>query len=96
MRSCRRLICQTLALAWASGLGATAAQAAEPAVWPRQPLRIVIPFPAGGTSDVIARLISKPLSDALGQPVVIENRTGAAGNLGAGRSEEHTSELQSH
>ena len=84
MRSCRRLICQALALAWASGLGATAAQAAEPAVWPRQPLRIVIPFPAGGTSDVIARLISKPLSDALGQPVVIENRTGAAGNLGAG------------
>ena len=84
MRSCRRLICQALALAWASGLGATAAQAAEPAVWPRQSLRIVIPFPAGGTSDVIARLISKPLSDALGQPVVIENRTGAAGNLGAG------------
>lgn len=84
MRSCRRLMCQALALAWASGLGATAAQAAEPAVWPRQPLRIVIPFPAGGTSDVIARLISKPLSDTLGQPVVIENRTGAAGNLGAG------------
>lgn len=63
---------------------ATRVHAAGPTAWPRQPLRIVIPFPAGGTSDVIARLIAKPLSDALGQPVVIDNRTGAAGNLGAG------------
>ena len=63
---------------------ATSVHAAGPTAWPRQPLRIVIPFPAGGTSDVIARLIAKPLSDALGQPVVIDNRTGAAGNLGAG------------
>jgi tripartite-type tricarboxylate transporter receptor subunit TctC len=59
------------------------ALAAAP-TWPSQPLRIIIPFAAGGTSDVIARLISKPLSDALGVPVVIENRTGAAGNVGAG------------
>jgi tripartite-type tricarboxylate transporter receptor subunit TctC len=57
---------------------------ARAAVWPSQPLRIIIPFAAGGTSDVIARLISKPLGDALGVPVVIENRTGAAGNVGAG------------
>lgn len=54
------------------------------ASWPRQPLKIVVPFAPGGTSDVIARLISKPLSDALGVPVVVENRTGAAGNVGAG------------
>lgn len=54
------------------------------AVWPRQPLKIVVPFAPGGTSDVIARLISKPLSDALGVAVVVENRTGAAGNVGAG------------
>ena len=53
------------------------------ATWPSQPLRIVVPFPAGGTSDVIARLISKPLTDALGVAVLIENRTGAAGMLGA-------------
>ena len=57
---------------------------ARAASWPSQPLRIIIPFAAGGTSDVIARLISKPLSDALGVPVVVENRTGAAGNVGAG------------
>src|SRR6188768_4302273 len=54
------------------------------AAWPDQPLKIIIPFPAGGTSDVIARLISKPLTDTLGQQVVVENRTGAAGMLGAG------------
>jgi tripartite-type tricarboxylate transporter receptor subunit TctC len=66
-----------------AGLAASKAMAA-PAAWPRQPLKIVIPFAAGGTSDVIARLISKPLSDALGVAVVVENRTGASGNLGAG------------
>lgn len=54
------------------------------ATWPRQPLRIVVPFAPGGTSDVIARLISKPLTDALGVAVIVENKTGAAGNVGAG------------
>jgi hypothetical protein len=83
MPSRRQLIQQSLAGALlGAGLTVTAAHAAGPA-WPRQPLRIVIPFAAGGTSDVIARLIAKPLSDALGQPVVIENRTGGSGNLAA-------------
>ena len=84
MHSRRHFLQQSLTVAGMVGLGASTVHAAGPTAWPRQPLRIVIPFPAGGTSDVIARLISKPLSDALGQPVVIENRTGAAGNLGAG------------
>ena len=53
------------------------------AAWPSQPLKIVVPFAAGGTSDVIARLMSKPLSDLLGVPVVVDNKTGAAGNVGA-------------
>lgn len=52
-------------------------------VWPNRPLRIIVPFAPGGTSDVIARLISKPLSDALGFAVIVENRTGANGNIGA-------------
>lgn len=63
---------------------ATSSLIGRAATWPRQPLKIVVPFPAGGTSDVIARLISKPLGDALGVAVVVENRTGAAGNVGAG------------
>lgn len=53
------------------------------AAWPSQPLRIVVAFPAGGTSDVIARLISKPLGDALGVAILVDNRTGAAGMVGA-------------
>lgn len=69
----------------AGGAAVLAAPAfAQGAKWPSQPLRIVVPFPAGGTSDVVSRLISRPLSEALGQPVVVDNRTGAAGNLGAG------------
>lgn len=65
------------------------------AAWPNRPLRIVVPFAAGGTSDVIARLISKPLGDALGGvTVVVENKTGANGIIGAAAtaqaSDEHT------
>lgn len=51
--------------------------------WPSRPLRIIVPNSAGGTSDIISRLISKPLSDALGVPVIVENRGGAGGNIGA-------------
>jgi tripartite-type tricarboxylate transporter receptor subunit TctC len=54
------------------------------AAWPEQVLKIIVPFPPGGTSDVIARLIAKPLGDALGGAnVIIENKTGANGAIGA-------------
>lgn len=70
-------------------LGASLACAlAAPAVkaqpnWPSKPIRIVVPYPPGGSSDIIARAISQPLSDALKQSVIVENRAGANGNLGA-------------
>jgi tripartite-type tricarboxylate transporter receptor subunit TctC len=50
--------------------------------WPEKPIRLIINFAAGGSTDVIGRSMAVPLSAALGQPVVVENRVGAAGNIG--------------
>jgi tripartite-type tricarboxylate transporter receptor subunit TctC len=58
----------------------TQAQAPQ---YPNKPIRIVIPFAAGGTSDILARAIGPHLTTAWGQPVIVENRTGANGNVGA-------------
>ena len=50
--------------------------------WPSRPIRYVVPFPPGGSSDLISRAIAPRLADRLGQPVVIENKPGAGGMLG--------------
>ncbi|MBC5766323.1 Bug family tripartite tricarboxylate transporter substrate binding protein [Ramlibacter albus] len=51
--------------------------------WPNKPVKFVVPFAPGGSTDVVARMVGQKLSDLWKQPVVIENRTGAGGNLGA-------------
>ena len=78
----RRFVLQSLAAApLFAALAGRHASAAE--AWPNRPLRIIVPNAPGGTSDIISRLITKPLSDAFGVPVVVENRAGAGGNIGA-------------
>ncbi len=62
---------------------AAQAQTQTPAAFPSKPIKIVVPFPAGGTSDVLARLIGQKMTDSWGQPVVIDNKPGSSGNLGA-------------
>jgi len=60
-----------------------AAAGASAQAWPAKPVTIVVPFPAGGTTDVLARAISTKLSAAIGQPVIVDNKPGAGATLGA-------------
>ena len=60
-----------------------ALQAAQAQEWPARPVRIIVPFPPGGSADLVPRAISEKLAARWGQPVLIENRAGAAGNIGA-------------
>lgn len=76
-----KLRLSALLLATCAGLGFSAAHAADD--WPKQPIRFVVPFPPGGPTDLMARLISEPLSKKLGTNVVVENRAGASGNIGS-------------
>jgi len=77
------------AIALLSGLLALGALFAAPASaqsYPTRPVRVIVPFPAGGFTDVGARIVAQKLADVVGQPMVIENRAGASGTLGVGEA----------
>ena len=69
--------------------GVAAASQAQPTQFPNRPIRIVVPFAAGGATDVIARLVGKRVSDLLGPPVVIDNKARANGNTAAMKGVMH-------
>ena len=60
-----------------------AAPAAQAQSWPERPVTMIVPLPAGSAADVVARLVSRKLSERIGQPIIVENRAGASGTLGA-------------
>jgi tripartite-type tricarboxylate transporter receptor subunit TctC len=69
-------------LATLAALNAVAPLTADAQQWPNRPIRMIVPFAAGGSTDVAARLVGEHLSRSLGQQVYVENRTGANGNIG--------------
>ena len=75
MRGALRLALAAITLAFSSTVLAQA--------WPSKPVTIIVPFPAGGSTDVVGRLLSKELNKMWGQAVVVENKVGAGGNIGA-------------
>ncbi|MEJ6020780.1 Bug family tripartite tricarboxylate transporter substrate binding protein [Ramlibacter sp. PS4R-6] len=86
---------RTLLAAGAASLAVPAfAQKAAAPAWPTKTVRILVGFPGGSTPDLVARTIAEPLSKALSQPVIVENKPGAAGNIAADQvakaSDDHT------
>ena len=71
---------RTLLAASGIAMGTARARAAK---WPYRPIRLVLPFGPGSSADVLGRLLAEPLAQRLGQPIVCENRTGAAGSIAA-------------
>ena len=69
-----------VALLLAAALALPAVAVAQ--AWPSEPIKVIVNFPPGGAADLIARTVSQPLQEALGQPVVVENKSSAGGNLG--------------
>ena len=69
----------------ATGFAAPAVIQAQ-GVWPDRPIRIIVPYPPGGSNDTVARLMQRRLQEVLGRPIVVENRGGGSGSIGAGQT----------
>lgn len=89
----RRAALLALAASWSSAR-AQASVDSKPTRWPTRPLHIVVGFPAGSSPDITARTLAEPLSRAIGQPVIVDNKVGAGGNIAAEfvarASDDHT------
>jgi tripartite-type tricarboxylate transporter receptor subunit TctC len=72
-----------LALLATGGVSAQTASTSSGQAWPSGPIKLIVPFPAGGSVDMVARNVGKRLTEVTGQPVVVDNRAGASGNIGA-------------
>jgi tripartite-type tricarboxylate transporter receptor subunit TctC len=80
-------IAMTIGVAlFCSGAHAQASAPAAASSYPAKPVRLVVPFPAGASSDVVGRMIAQKLGELLGQQVIVDNRPGAGGNLGIGQA----------
>jgi tripartite-type tricarboxylate transporter receptor subunit TctC len=77
----RRVVAGITGLSLSSALSPLAAQTVG--AWPNRPIRVIVPYPAGGGTDIIARLVAERLQSALGQSIVVENRAGANGMIGS-------------
>lgn len=83
MTASRRRVGLGLAVTLLASLAVAAAAPAAAQDYPNRPIRLIVTFGAGGNADLVARVIAQPLAAAVGQPIVIENRPGAGGTLGA-------------
>src|SRR5712691_4731756 len=86
-RNCRRVPKKEAPMKSLTGIVAAALLTASALVhaqsWPSKPIRYIVPFAPGGTTDILGRMVATGLSSALGQPVVVENKPGQAGSIGA-------------
>jgi len=79
----RRSLAHLMALFGLSLSAVLATANAQAQAYPSKPIKMIVPFPAGGTTDIVARLVAQRMSESMGQPVVVENKGGAGGAIGA-------------
>lgn len=79
----RRSLAHLMALFGLSVTAVLGSASAQAQAYPSKPIKMIVPFPAGGTTDIVARLVAQRMSESMGQPVVVENKGGAGGAIGA-------------